>query len=818
MLEKENSEDSGWTGALVEAEVASSGTADSFLSASNVTRTRQAHQITACSLYALLKKAYSTDLEERTEDEDNAITLEQWCDERKKKSPQFQFWFLILNMELTIFTLIRAFREGNFTLSELMPYFFANNNVNYARWVSVHLRDMLTLERQHPEVAREFHAGNFVIHKSSRCFSSMAIDQAHEQNNAVIKGDGGTIGLTEDPSALRRWMVAGPEVSQLVSNYETASESKDVKKSSRHHDQSPSTQKSFLAKVHQLTKVIEEMGNPFAEETGELLKLDVNDIAHHSAAQLVSTHHERGEEQFKIFMEKLQSDRDLFYKPIKKNNTGFFKTGPESSKVSETKVLTDNCQLFSRLFISCQTRGCDLQEFFRHENQPYPPSLSKKGNLRACTKADLVDVLEEKVKLPESEPETDVFIVDGSALVNTVAPKTSKTFKDYASTDILPLVYAYSRKHNRTDIIFDVYCQSSMKSEARSKRGKAIRRRVTKKSKTPTNWKSFLRDSQNKTELFHFLADAVATMTTDNLVVVTRGEDARTSANYTNMSLEELAPCTHEEADTRIFLHAWHAARNGYKSLMVDANDTDIIVIAISQMTFLKEIGLELMWIRFGKGQHTRWIPIHDLVSTLGPEKTNGMLFFHAFTGCDVVSAFNGKGKKTAWQTWNVFNDASATFAKLSHSRSEIEESDLQVLERYVVLMYDRSSATFSVDEARLDLFARKQRSYDMIPPTQSVLKEHAKRAAYQASHIWGQCANRQPDAKCPSEWGWAKRGDDWEVVWTMLEPISKSCRELTKCGCNTECGARCKCVKNGLCCSLLCSCPCQTSNDKSNE
>ena len=51
----------------------------------------------------------------------------------------------------------------------------------------------------------------------------MAIDQAHEQNNAVIKGDGGAIGVREDPSALRRWMVARPEISPLVANYETVS-------------------------------------------------------------------------------------------------------------------------------------------------------------------------------------------------------------------------------------------------------------------------------------------------------------------------------------------------------------------------------------------------------------------------------------------------------------------------------------------------------------------------------------------------------------------------------------------------------------------
>lgn len=110
--------------------------------------------------------------------------------------------------------LIRSFREANFdlyckALSELIPLFFANNNVNYARWLPIHLHDMYYIEQRHPEVAQEFYKGNFVVHKSRREFSAMAIDQAHEQNNAVIKGDGGAIGLTEDPTALRQWMVAG---------------------------------------------------------------------------------------------------------------------------------------------------------------------------------------------------------------------------------------------------------------------------------------------------------------------------------------------------------------------------------------------------------------------------------------------------------------------------------------------------------------------------------------------------------------------------------------------------------------------------------
>ena len=54
----------------------------------------------------------------------------------------------------------------------------------------------------------------------------MVIDQTHEQANAVIKGDGGAVGVTENPSALRRWMVSGPEVSHLVAQYDAVSQAK----------------------------------------------------------------------------------------------------------------------------------------------------------------------------------------------------------------------------------------------------------------------------------------------------------------------------------------------------------------------------------------------------------------------------------------------------------------------------------------------------------------------------------------------------------------------------------------------------------------
>ena len=402
------------------------------------------------------------------------------------------------------------------------------------------------------------------------------------------------------------------------------------------------------------------------------MSLDAKDIADPSAALLVASHLERRKEQFQIFMNKLKTDSQHFYQPIKRNNKDFFKTSTHPTEKSETLLLKEDCQLFSQLFISCQTRGCNLPEFFKHENQSFPPSLSKQGKLHIATKSDLVNVLQTKVELPDTKQETDILIVDGAFLVNIVMPKIPKTFEEYARKDILPKVENYSGNNKRTDIIFYVYHESSLKSEARSKRGKAIRRRVTAKGKTPTNWKSFLRDSANKTELFNFLADEVGKMTTTNEVIVTREENVLTSSSHLNTKIDELAPCTHEEADTRIFLHAWNAARDGHKSLMIEANDTDTVVIALSLMSSFTAMGLEKMWVIYGKGEHTRWIPIHDLASSLGQEKTEGILFFHAFSGCDVVSAFNGKGKKNAWQTWNVFNNVSATFTKLSQCPPEM--------------------------------------------------------------------------------------------------------------------------------------------------
>ena len=596
-------QNSGWTGALVEAGVASSGKADSFLSASSVTRTRHMHQVTACCLYMLRKEAYEYHCAEENE---GALNFDDWCEKSREESPQFQFWELVLSMELVVFSLVRSFRESNFelyrqALSALIPFFFAHNNVNYARWLPIHLRDMVSLEQTHPQVFHEFQLGKFVVHKTHREFSGLAIDQAHEQANAFVKGDGGAIGLTEDPSALRRWMVSGPEVSQLVNQYELASQVKEANEDIRHHEQTSQSQKSFTDKVQKLFDVMKDLGNPFQEESKDLLTLDTKTIAHPSAAELVRTHFEKGQLAFRDFFNSL-GDEGSFYRPIKKNKVDFFRQeAAVASSDMKKQVLKDDCRLFSQLFISCQSRECDLLEFFKHENQSFPAALSDTGKLHSGQKSQLAKLLEATISPPDKQPECDAIIIDGSSLVNSLSPKTSKTFGEYAVQDVVSKIQTYLYK--RTDIIFDVYWTSSLKAETRSNRGKGGRRRVTEKTKLPHNWKSFLRDNDNKTELFGFLADKIVTLCPDNVVVVTKGDQALSNQP---ISLEGLSPCNHEEADSRIFTHALHAAKQQMKSVLIKACDTDILVVAVNVFATLQNAGLVMLWVEFGQGQSIR--------------------------------------------------------------------------------------------------------------------------------------------------------------------------------------------------------------------
>ena len=57
--------------------------------------------------------------------------------------------------------------------------------------------------------------------KSQSVFSAIAFDQAHEQLNKIVKGDGGIIGLTENERTLSQLLITAPETARLIGEFES---------------------------------------------------------------------------------------------------------------------------------------------------------------------------------------------------------------------------------------------------------------------------------------------------------------------------------------------------------------------------------------------------------------------------------------------------------------------------------------------------------------------------------------------------------------------------------------------------------------------
>ena len=126
-----------------------------------------------------------------------------------------------------------------------------------------------------------------------------------------------------------------------------------------------------------------------------------------------------------------------------------------------------------------------MDEFFRHENQGTPPSLSDMGELRHGTKSDLMSCLERLSTVSQNEmPDVDAKIVDGSVVVNMLQPKASSTFGDYAADVVLPYLIKLLQPSSRLDVVWDRYIEGSLKSSTREKRGSGSR--IIVKSTTPT--------------------------------------------------------------------------------------------------------------------------------------------------------------------------------------------------------------------------------------------------------------------------------------------------------------------------------------------
>ncbi|KAL9951847.1 hypothetical protein ACROYT_G044582, partial [Oculina patagonica] len=172
----------------------------------------------------------------------------------------------------------------------------------------------------------------------------------------------------------------------------------------------------------------------------------------------------------------------------------------------------------------------------------------------------------------------------------------------------------------------------------------------------------------------------------------------------------------HEEADTKMILHALDATDDGATHLSIHSPDTDVLVIAIRRYS---ELCPNTSFVT-GRGANHRSIKLQPIVEALGPAKTAALPAFHAITEADNTGSFSGKGKMSCWKEFLEADDS--ILSSLGNLGRE-EQPDVEIksgIEKFVCQIYVPKTDLTTVKELRWSLFKKKQAESDRLPPTQA--------------------------------------------------------------------------------------------------
>ncbi|XP_051797479.1 uncharacterized protein LOC127531687 [Acanthochromis polyacanthus] len=402
-----------------------------------------------------------------------------------------------------------------------------------------------------------------------------------------------------------------------------------------------------------LVDAFEDLGNPFMEDSGDLDESVVMppDVVH-SVREVKNI----GMKRYTVFVDKrVRSQEEAFTAPIPLTRLKLFKA-PFSQRCnkSEVAVVKDQQAKVTQLLLAVHS-GCKIDErVFSHESSPHPPSLTRKGKMHHGNKSEILDCIVPR-DLDNHRPVTTAAVLDGDVLVQMLRPGSAVTIGQYFTDVFAPYILSWFERNDCVDIVWDVCSKTSLKSGIREQRGTDARRRVALSAKVPGNWASFLRVDLNKKELFMELAKSLTlrTLPQGRELFTTMLEDCLSSPASTDT--DALAPCTHKEADTRIFIYVAAAAVAGHRRVIVRSSDSDVVVLAIATFVALGQ-KIDELWIAFGVRRHfryrsfhsfssdfirpinnhfsfTRYIPAHAIAHSLGPSKAMALPAFHALTG-----------------------------------------------------------------------------------------------------------------------------------------------------------------------------------------
>ena len=114
------------------------------------------------------------------------------------------------------------------------------------------------------------------------------------------------------------------------------------------------------------------------------------------------------------------------------------------------------------VYLVAESRKVNMRDVLAHPLGPLPWSLANAdGSLRKTNKAALARELEKNVSPTEHIPTPSKCIIDGMSLVQKMNGD-NRTFTQVAKSALMRVLQEGTQSE-RIDVVFDVYCQTSVK-------------------------------------------------------------------------------------------------------------------------------------------------------------------------------------------------------------------------------------------------------------------------------------------------------------------------------------------------------------------
>ncbi|KAG1674175.1 FAD-dependent oxidoreductase domain-containing protein 2 [Nymphon striatum] len=445
-----------------------------------------------------------------------------------------------------------------------------------------------------------------------------------------------------------------------------------------------------------------------------------------------------------------------------------------------TKKVIREMNMTEKSIEIARDRGLATEDLLKYDVLPSPMLFDDHGLMTKPEKSQLIRELEDKLVSDDysyhHKPES-AFIIDVIATFRRV-PLIGRTHFSDLLLQLTHITDVYHR-YGRCDYIFDIYNDNpSVKGSERLRRcsvNPVVLSLVEQTTPLPKDMSTFWPSNKNKLLLEKLIYSYICEQSpqghehptiVSQLCINSNDWQCKKIHHSTENYMQHLGS-TVEEADLRIPRHVLDCCRAGYKTCVVISNDTDVIVALLFYVPVFLQEGLMELWIRAGRGNTSRFLPLHTLYASLDRDLCTVLPAIHSLTGCDITSKIGTKKaalKANPETHLQGFGTSPPSVTVIQHS------------ETYLLHVVDNRSKSRSFDQLRTQLFHfSKSASHQNLPPTSQGLKPHIYRAFYNAyitMHILDRQLNVRTENLNPVDYGF--RLEDGQLLpstsWKTLE------------------------------------------------